>query len=105
MVEIHLYGMLRRYAEPYRPGQDTVLLLEPGAGDTLGRLLERSGIPVDEVNHIFYNAQLLATRTREGAFFGYRQVGPDLSGWDLDVLVGDGDRIGLFGRDMAVLGM
>jgi hypothetical protein len=105
MVEIHLYGKLRRYVEEFRPGQDTVLLLEPEHADTLGLLLERSGIPVDEINHIFFNAKLLATRDSRGAFYGYPQIGSDLAGWDLGVPVGDGDRVGLFGRDMPVLGM
>lgn len=105
MVEVHLYGKLRRYTEEYRPLQDTVILLDPDTVDTLGLLLERTGIPVDEVNHIFLNAKLLATRNRMGSLYGYPQVGSDLSGWDLSVAVGDGDRIGLFGRDMAILGM
>jgi hypothetical protein len=33
------------------------------------------------------------------------QSEPDPSDWDLQVAVGDGDRLGLFGRDMAILGM
>jgi hypothetical protein len=105
MVEVHLYGKLRRYAEEYRPMQDTVILLESDDADTLGLVLERTGIPINEVNHVFFNAKLLATRNRMGSFYGYPQVGADLSGWDLDVAVGDGDRIGLFGKDMAILGM
>ena len=105
MVEIHLYGKLRRYAEDYRPGRDTVVLLEPGAVDSLGALLERLSVPADEINHIFVNAKLLATRNRMAPFYGYPQAGSDLSDWGLDAVVGDGDRIGLFGKDMAILGM
>jgi hypothetical protein len=33
------------------------------------------------------------------------QAGSDLSDWDLNVPVDNGDRIGVFGRDMALLGM
>lgn len=105
MVEVHLYGKLRRYAEDYRPGRDTVICLEPGTVDSLGALLEQLGLPAGEVNHIFMNARLLATRNRMAPFYGYPQAGDDLSDWDLDVAVTDGDRIGLFGKDMAVLGM
>jgi hypothetical protein len=105
MLEIHLYGKLRRYVEEYRPGQDAVVWLESGPVDTIDSLLERIGIPSDEINHIFFNAKLLASRNRMASYYGYQQSGSDLSGWDLNVAVADGDRIGLFGRDMAVLGM
>jgi len=105
MVEIHLYGKLRRYADEYQPSRDTVIFLEPKAGETLGSLLEQLDLPVDEINHIFMNAKLLATRNRKAPFYGYPQMRSELSGWDLDVALGDGDRIGLFGKDMAVLGM
>ncbi|MEJ2209550.1 MAG: hypothetical protein P8129_11005 [Anaerolineae bacterium] len=105
MVEIHLYGKLRRYAENARPRSDTVVFLDPGSVDSLDSLLKQLGVPADEINHIFVNAKLLATRNRVGSFYGYPQSGPDLSRWDLDVTIADGDRIGLFGRDMAVLGM
>jgi hypothetical protein len=105
MVEIHLYGKLRRFVGDHRPGQDTVVWLEPEPVTTIASLLEGMGVPIDEVNHIFYNAKLLASRNRMASFYGYRQTGSDLSGWDLNVAVRDGDRIGLFGKDMAILGM
>jgi hypothetical protein len=105
MVEIHLYGKLRRYAGDYRPGQATTIHLDPGSEDTIASLLTSVGIPIDEIHHIFYNAKLLATRNRMGAYYGYPQSGSDLSKWDLSVAVGDGDRLGLFGSDMAILGM
>jgi hypothetical protein len=105
MLEIHLYGKLRRYADEYRLAHNAVILLEPGPIDTVGSLLERMGVPVDEINHIFFNAKSLASRNRMASYYGYQQSGSDLSGWDLNVAVGDGDRIGLFGRDMAILGM
>jgi hypothetical protein len=63
------------------------------------------GIPHEEINHIFFNAKLLASRTKMASFFGYQQAGSNLSDWNLNVRVGRGDRIGLFGRDMAILGM
>jgi len=65
----------------------------------------RVGIPVDEINHIFFNSKLLATRTSTAPYLDYRQVRSNLFDWDLSIPVDDGDRIGLFGRDMSVLGM
>ena len=103
MVEIHLYGRLRHYANGARNGG--ALTLEPGPDETLGSLLVHAGIPVDEINHVFFNSKLLASRTKAASFLGFRQAGSDLSDWDLEVPVGNGDRVGLFGRDMAVLGM
>ena len=103
MVEIHLYGRLRHYVNGSRDGG--VIRLEPGPDETIASLLVHTGIPVDEINHIFFNSKLLATRTKAAAFLGFRQANADLSDWDLDVPVDDGDRVGLFGRDMAVLGM
>jgi hypothetical protein len=105
MVEIHLYGKLRQLLEEYQPRQDTVVVVEPSPHDTVGSLIERMGIPVSEVSHIFVNAKLLATRNRSGVFYGYPQAGSDLADWGLSLAVNDGDRIGLFGRDMAILGM
>jgi hypothetical protein len=76
-----------------------------GAGDTLEAVLAEVGIPVDEINHIFVNARLLASRNRTASFYGYSQSGSDLSEWDLSIPVQGGDRIGLFGEDMSILGM
>ena len=105
MVEIHLYGKLRSYNGGPQAGHNSILMLEPRPGDTIAGLLEQEGIPVDEINHIFVNAKLLSTRTAMGKYYGYRQVGDSLSQWDLSMPVADGDRLGLFGKDMAMLGM
>ena len=105
MVEIHLYGQLRRYAGDPQNGRGAVAVLVRRGDETIASLLENAGIPADEVNHIFLNAKLLATRTSAARFMGYQQVRSDPLDWDLDVPVGDGDRVGLFGSDMAMLGM
>lgn len=105
MVEIHLYGKLRHYNGGPQAGQDSVLMLEPRSKETVATLLEQASIPLEEINHIFFNAKLLTTRTAMGKFYGYRQVRDSLGDWDLGVPVGDGDRLGLFGKDMAILGM
>jgi hypothetical protein len=105
MVEVHLYGKLRSYSQGSCNGSDCVLMLEPRAGETVSSLLAHHGIPAEEVNHIFLNAKLLATRNSMGAFYGYPQAGSSISDWELTTPVNSGDRIGLFGRDMAILGM
>ncbi len=105
MVEIHLYGKLRQYNGGTKTGSDSVLMLEPGPDETIATLLAGEGIPVEEINHIFVNAKLLSTRTSMGRYYGYQQVGESLSQWDLSMPVGHGDRLGLFGKDMAILGM
>jgi hypothetical protein len=105
MVEIHLYGKLRRHAQDCRPAEACVILFENASGGTLASVLADAGIPVDEINHIFVNAKLLASRNRMAPFYGYPQSGSDLSKWDLNIPLEGGDRIGLFGKDMAILGM
>jgi hypothetical protein len=105
MVEIHLYGNLRHYAGDYRPGQGVVLQREMRQGDTLESMLEETGIPAGEIGHIFVNAKLLATRTSMAPFYGYPQERDTLFDWDLDLPVADGDRVGLFGTDLPMLGM
>ena len=105
MVEVHLYGNLRQYAPAPAKGHARVLRVEPQRDETVGSLLQNAGIPVDEVNHIFLNARLLATRSHAATLFGYPQAQEDIMGWDLAVAVADGARLGLFGRDMVVLGM
>ena len=105
MVEIHLYGKLRHYGGDPRSISDGAILLEPRPFETITSLLARVGVPVEEINHIFFNAKLLATRNKMASFLGYQQAGSSLSDWDLSVPVDKGDRIGLFGTDMAILGM
>jgi hypothetical protein len=105
MVEVHLYGRLRRYAPAPAKGHARVIHVQPGRDETVGSLLANVGIPVDEVNHIFLNARLLATRSHAAPLFGYPQAQDDVMGWDLAFPVNDSTRIGLFGRDMVVLGM
>lgn len=82
-----------------------MVIYADGAGDTLESVLAETGIPIEEINHIFVNAELLASRNRMAPFYGYPQSGSDLSKWDLTIPVEGGDRIGLFGKDMSILGM
>jgi len=103
MVSIHLYGKLRRFVEGSEAGHGNVLKFEPQSGETLERLLARAGIPLDEIYNIFFNAKLLATRSAMAHWIRYQQVHANPLEWKLDITVKAGDRIGLFGRDMAAL--
>ena len=80
-----------------------VIKAKSQADDTIESLLTRLGISIDEIYNIFYNSKLLATRSNMAKWIGYRQVRSDPFDWDLNVKVKPGDRIGLFGRDMAAL--
>jgi len=105
MVEVHLYGKLRRYALDPRPDRDSVAWLEWQPGETVATVLERLGISPEEVCHIFLNGALLATHNSMAPWLRYRQAREGVPGRDLglDTLVRDGDRLGLFARDMALL--
>jgi len=103
MISIHLYGKLRRFAANKNPGDDSIINLEVSGRETLKDVLERSGIEIEELYTIFINSKLLATRTKMASHLGYQQANGDCHNWDLSILIKDGDRIGLFGRDMATL--
>ena len=103
MVDIHLYGNLRRYAQGPQSDRSNVIRISPGTEETLEMLLARLEIPVDEIYSIFFNSKLLATRTGMASWIGYRQARTDPFDWNLNVTVQPADRIGLFGRDMAAL--
>jgi hypothetical protein len=100
MVEIHLYGKLRRYADD---SPDSIIRISPESNETLGCLLNRLNIPLDDIYSIFYNSKLLAARSGMASWIGYQQVRSNPFDWDLNVTVQSSDRIGLFGRDMAAL--
>lgn len=102
MTEIHLYGKLRRYT-PENARERGLIDISPSQGDNIEMLIQRAGIPEEEIYHIFYNSKLLVTRNSMAPYLGYRQVRSDPHHWDLDIPVAEEDRIGLFGRDMPAL--
>ena len=105
MVEIHLYGNLRHYDRKSGSKYEGITLLEPDQHETIASLLAQAGIPVDEIQHIFFNSKLLASRSKASSLMGFVQAQSISSDWDLRVPVQDGDRLGLFGTDMALVGM
>jgi len=101
MISIHLYGKLRRYAAQKSPTGNSVLEVEARENESLAMLLERIGISPDELYTIFINAKLLTSRTKFATYLAYQQVCEEnCQTWDLQVIINDGDRIGLFGPDM-----
>jgi hypothetical protein len=103
MVEIRLYGKLRRYAQESSEGHGNVIRVATQPEDTLEQLLIRVGIPLDEIYNIFFNFKLLATRSAMAHWIRYQQVHENPLAWNLNIPVKAGDRVGLFGRDMAAL--
>ncbi|MDW8102780.1 MAG: hypothetical protein RMK30_07885 [Anaerolineae bacterium] len=105
MVEVHLYGKLRRFGPELRGDRNTVVKLEVESGETVGDVLKRLGIPVEEIAHVFLNGRLLATRNSMAPWLRYQKVeeGFPTTKLDFDYPVHEGDRLGLFGRDMAML--
>lgn len=79
--------------------------IEARPGETVSSLLDRAGIPADEVNHIFLDSRLLASRARTAVLYGYLQSRANVHDWELQVPIDDGARLGLFGLDMAMLSM
>jgi hypothetical protein len=99
MVEIHLYGKLRRHAPDARVSGESVVHLEPRADETVRTALERVGIAPDEVYHIFLNGAILRTQNSMAPWLRYQEA----EAIGLDSRVADGDRLGLFASDMALL--
>ena len=82
MIEVHLYGKLRRFAEQKSATKDSILCIEPRGKDTIRDTITRLSIPLSEIGtNIFLNGEL--------------------SG--LDRVINDGDRLGVFPDDMQLL--
>jgi len=103
MVEIRIYGKLRRCMQDIPAGSDNVIRVSPEPNETLAALLTRLDIPVEKIYSIFFNSKLLAARSGMASMVGYPQVRANPYNWDLNLAVKTSDRIGLFGRDMAAL--
>jgi hypothetical protein len=103
MTEIRIYGKLRKKISPPGEGGVTVLQVKPFDGETLDELLNRVGFEIDDIFTIFLNSQLFATHNSMARWLEYQQAREDPDNWDLSVVIEDGDRIGLFGKDMSAL--
>ena len=82
MIEVHLYGRLRQYADEEDVTRESVVRLPVQEGDTIEDVSRRLGIEREELGrNIFLNGQLSALSRK----------------------VKDGDRLGLFPWDMSLL--
>jgi len=82
-VEVWLYGPLAKYGGDQNKGSYAELHLESPAGSTVQDLLDRLELPVEEKGITFINGSLAAL--------------PGLDS-DLDVVLQDGDRVGITHR-------
>jgi len=103
MVDIRLFGKLGCFVKESEAGHDNLMRIAPRPQETLEQLLARIEIPLDEIYTIFLNSKLLVSRSLMAYRMGYQQVHENPLDWNLEVALQEGDRIGLFGRDMAAL--
>jgi len=104
VIEIHLFGNLRRYGTDSRAASDTVVRLPAEKSETVGQVLSRMGIDPAEVSHVFLNGRLLP-RSAYPIILGYplaseRPLTPE---GHLGAPVRSGDRVGIFPRNMGVV--
>ncbi len=82
MVEVHLYGKLRRFSDNQDPTRHSIAHIQAGEADTINDILRRIGIPRDEVgDNIFLN----------GRYSSFERK------------VKNGDRLGIFPDNMAMI--
>lgn len=84
MIEIRLYGSLRRFARDSAVTAESIAWVPAEPGDTVAAVLRRLGIdPEGEVGNIFVNGRYSFTARQRA--------------------VEDGDRLGVFPRNMSLL--
>ena len=82
MIEVHLYGKLRRFADNSDPKSQSMTLAQWQPEDTVVQIVERLCIPMAELgSNIFVNGRYA----------------------NLESPVQDNDRLGLFPDDMQLL--
>ncbi len=82
MIEVHLYGKLRRFTDNQDPSRDSIITAPVRDGDSIESIVQRIGIPPEKLgNNIFLNGEYSA----------------------LERKVSDGDRLGIFPDDMQLL--
>jgi hypothetical protein len=104
VIEVHLFGSLRRYAADPRPNRDTVVHLPADRQSTVGRVLAEIGIAPAEVSNVFLNGRLLP-RSGYPILLGYPLAAEEALPADryLDMPVQRGDRLGVFPRNMGAV--
>ena len=103
MIEIRLYGKLRRQSAIDEIRETGILHLTPHSGETLESLSGRIHIRTEDAHSIFLNAKLLAARSNMARWLRYQGATQNPLDWDLEIPLNSGDRVGIFGSDMAAL--
>jgi len=108
MIEAHLYGKLREHAPHTSARGESVVRLEPRSDETVATVLERLSISAEDIYHVFLNGSILSSRNSMAPWLRYQEVARhpaerSIASSALDTPVHDGDRVGLFARDMPLL--
>jgi hypothetical protein len=85
-----------------------VVRLDVEDDETIATVLERVGVPPDDICHVFLNGAILSTQNAMAPWLNYQHAGGGSVGRSdaaesLDARVHDGDRLGVFAHDMALL--
>ena len=82
MIEVHLYGKLRRFTDNQDPTRDSIIHTPVKERNTIEDIVRHIGIPLETVgSNIFLNGEYSS----------------------LEGKVKDGDRLGVFPNDMQLL--
>ena len=61
MIEVHLYGKLRRFTDNQDPSRDSIVYMPVEEEDTIEDIIRRIGIPLGEIgSNIFLNGEYSA---------------------------------------------
>jgi hypothetical protein len=104
VIEVRLFGDLRRYAGEAGAMSGVVLQVRSEGVATVGQVLADVGIPMDEVGNVFLNGQLLP-RSLYPISLGYPLAAsvPLSREGLLSTPVKPGDRLGIFPEKMALV--
>ena len=82
MIEVHLYGKLRRFTDNLDPSRDSITCVATKKGDSIADIIRRIGISGNEVGpNIFLNGRHSSQSGK----------------------VNNGDRLGIFPDDMPMI--
>jgi len=103
MIEVYLYGDLRRLAPDPRPTSHSVVCLTDVK--TVADVLDHLQLNEDQVGNVFLNGQLLVTRNSMAPWLSYTSAGECVldASRPYQTPLCPGDRLGLFPANMAML--
>jgi len=105
MIEVHLYGELRRHLHMKMISNQSMIRLSVEDNETVGGALHRLGIDPALVGQIFLNRKLLSSRCSMAPWLGYQSAYErvPIGHSYLDAPLRSGDRLGVFPTKMAML--